>query len=192
MTMTHIRSRNLVALTAIALSAITAVSCKQSDIDITNPNSALAGAVASDPTALQLLATGLLVDQRGTRTAQITNVGTFGREMYTYTPNEGRNTTHYLLGIVVGGQQKLDPSGFGTAAWQTALTALGASFLNANATTRAAFDVGVYDTYAPSPDSPNGLTQATNSTLYAHMSFQSDAQVKANGSPDDRYTAKIR
>src|SRR5438874_12759876 len=117
MTMTHIRGRNIVAVTAIALSAVTAVSCKQSDIDITNPNSALASAVASDPTALQLLATGLLVDQRGTRTAQITNVGTFGREMYTYTPQEGRNTTHYRLGIVVGGQQKLDPSGFANGSW---------------------------------------------------------------------------
>jgi len=317
--------------------AVSAVSCKQADIDITNPNVALAGAVASDPTALQLLATGLMVDQRGTRQAMITNTGTFGREMYTYTPNEGRNTTNYLVGIIAGGQQKLDPGGFangswggnygalrdifnfkntinastaltaaqksaslgfaetlealmlfeivqtrdtvggiteikenpfdlapfvtrdsmykyvlntldaaatklaaggtafpftlapgfgaavggaafnttagfaqfnralkakasahyataggGAAAWQASLTALAASFLNASATTRTAFDVGVYDTYAPSPDTPNGLTQATNSTLYAHMSFQADAQTKANGSPDDRYTAKIR
>jgi hypothetical protein len=83
-------------------------------------------------------------------------------------------------------------AGGGATAWQAALTALAASFLNAGATTRAALDVGVYDTYAPSPDTPNGLTQATNSTLYAHMSIQADAQKKANGSPDDRYTAKIR
>jgi hypothetical protein len=316
---------------------VSAVSCRQSDIDITNPNVALAGAVATDPTALQLLATGLMVDQRGTRQAMITNTGTLGREMYTFTPNEGRNTTNYLVGIIAGGVQKLDPGGFangswtgeygalrdiynfkntinasaaltaqqksaalgfaqtlealmvfeivqtrdtlggiteiqanpfdlspfvtrdsmykfvlntlddaasklsgggtafpfnlapgfgtavagaafntpagyllfnralkakaaahyataggGSAAWQASLTALAASFLNASATTRAAFDVGVYDTYAPAPDTPNGLTQATNSTLYAHTSFQTDAQTKANGSPDDRYTAKIR
>ena len=334
MTPTLMQMRTLLGA---AVLTIAAVSCKQSDIDITNPNSALAGSVASDPTALQLLATGLLADQRGTRQAQITNTGTLGREMYTYTPNEGRNTTHYLIGITVGGKQKLDPSGFangswggqygtlrdifnfkntinasaglsatqksaalglaetlealmvfevvqtrdtlgaiveiqedpfllspfvsrdsaykfvlntfddaaaklaaggsafpfklspgfgtgvagldfstvsgftlfnralkakaaahyataggGATAWQAALTALAASFLNAGATTRAALDVGVYDTYAPSPDSPNGLTQATNSTLYAHMSIQADAQKKANGSPDDRYTAKIR
>jgi hypothetical protein len=317
--------------------AVVAASCRQSDIDITNPNSALAGAVAADPTALQLLATGLLVDQRQTRQAMITNTGTLGREMYTYTPNEGRNTTNYLVGIVVGGVQKLDPAGFangswggnyntlrdlfnfkntinassalsaaqksaalgfaetieaqmllevlqtrdslgliveikdnpfellpfvtrdsgykyvlntlddaatklaaggtafpfnlspgygtavaganfttptgfalfnralkaraaanyataggGSAAWQAALAALSASFLNASATSRAAFDVGVYETYGASPDTPNGLTQATNTTLYAHMSFQADAQLKANGQPDDRYTAKIR
>jgi hypothetical protein len=326
--------RKLVAAAALAA---TAAGCRQSDIDISNPNSALASAVATDPTALQLLATGLFTDQRGTRTAQITNVGTFGREMYTFTPNEGRNTTHFIIGIQVGGVQKLDPSGFangswggqygtlrdiynfkntinkstalsaaqksaalglaetieaqmlfeviqtrdtlgaiteikenpfdlapfvtrdsvykyilntlddantklaaggsafpfnlppgygsavagtnfntpatfalfnralkgkaaayyatsggGAAAWQASLTALAASFLNAGATTRTAFDVGPYETYAPSPDSPNGLTQATNTTLYAHMSFQTDVQTKANGQPDDRYTAKIR
>jgi hypothetical protein len=320
--------RKLLGAAALAVSA---VSCRQSDIDITNPNVALTGAVASDPTALQLLATGLITDQRGTRSAMITNAGILGREMYTYTPQEGRNTTHFLIGIVVGGQQKLDPTGFangswsgqysllrdafnfkatvnslpllsaaqksaaigfsetlealmifeiaetrdslggiteihddlfalapfvsrdsmykfalnmlddgaaklaaggtafpftlppgfagfntpatftqfnralkakvavhyatrggGAAAWQAALTALSASFLNAAATTRTALDVGVYDTYAPAPDTPNPLTQQTNTNLYAHMSIQADAQLKANGQPDDRYTAKIR
>jgi hypothetical protein len=328
MTTTHTQMRKLLGAAALAVSA---VSCRQSDIDITNPNVALTGAVASDPTALQLLATGLVTDQRGTRSALITNAGILGREMYTYTPQEGRNTTHFLIGITVAGKQKLDPTGFangswggqytllrdalnfkatvnalasltaaqksaaigfsetlealmifeiaetrdslggitdvkadpfvlspfvtrdsmykyalnflddaatklaaggtafpftvppgfagfntpatftqfnraikakvavhyatrggGTTAWQAALTALGASFLNAAATTRTALDVGVYDTYAPAPDTPNPLTQATNTNLYAHMSIQADAQLKANGQPDDRYTAKIR
>ena len=331
--MTHIQMRNLFAA---AICAAALAGCSKSDVDITNPNSALASAAASDPTALQLLATGLMVDQRGTRAGIITNTGILGREMYTYTPQEGRNTTHFLIGITVGGKQELDPAGFasgswggefgairdiynfkntvnassrtaaekagalafaetmealmqfeilqtrdtlgtitdveanpfdlapfvsrdsgyhyalnllddaatklgqagatfpfklapgysaavagaafdtpatfllfnralkarievnyatlggGSAAWQAALTALGQSFLNANATTRAAFDVGVYDTYAPSPDSPNGLTQATNTNLYAHMSFQADAQLQASGQPDLRYLAKIR
>jgi hypothetical protein len=329
--------RTSIGAAAVAALAIGAISCAESAIEISNPNVAQAGQVATDPTALQLLATGLFTDQRGTRQAQITNMGTLGREMYTFTPQEGRNTTNYLLGITVGGVQKLDPAGFangswggqyttlrdifnfnafvtaqatltdqqkqaaigaaqtleammifellqtrdslgvviemstdpfailpfvtrdsaykyvlntfdaaatklsaggtafpftmppgfgaavagaafntpagylqfnralkakaavyyatlggGTAAWNAALSALSASFLNASATTRAQFDVGIYDTYAPSPDSPNGLTQATNTNLYAHMSIQRDAQNKANGSPDDRYTAKIR
>ena len=334
MTPTHTQMRRLLGLAAVA---VVAGACSESAIDISNPNVASAGAVAGDPTALQLLATGLLVDQRGTRQAQITNTGTLGREMYTFTPNEGRNTTHYLQGIFVGGKQELDPSGFangswtgqynalrdiynfkktidasaglsaqqksaaiglaetieglmvfellqtrdtlgviveikenpfdlapfvsrdsgykfvfgilddaasklsaggsafpfklspgfsasvagqafdtpstflkfnraikakaavhyatlggGAAAWQAALSALSASFLNASATSRTGLDVGVYDTYAPSPDSPNGLTQATNTTLYAHMSIQADAQKKANGDPDDRYTGRRR
>jgi len=333
--MNRTQMRKLIGV--VTLAAV-AASCSEKQIDITNPNDALATSVATDPTALQLLATGLMADQRSTRIAQIQNTGTLGREQYTYTPNEGRNTTNFLIGITVAGVQKLDPAGFangswggqytlirdaynfintvgasaslnaqqkaaatgfaetlealmifeivqtrdtlggiteiqddpfklspfvtrdsmykyvlgtlddaaaklssagatpfpfklapgfsasvagqsfdtpgnfirfnralkakaaahyataggGAAAWQTALTALSASFLNAAATKRAEFDVGVYDTYAPSPDSPNSLSSATNTTLYAHPSYATDVQKKADGSPDDRYTAKIR
>ena len=328
MTSTPTLMRRLVGAAAVV--AIVAA-CSAKDLDLNNPNSPTVGGANADPTALQLLTTGLIVDQRTTRSPFITNAGVLGRESYTFSPTEGRNVTHPLIGIVVGGVQKLDPTGFatgpwtqpyaalrdvfnykttinahptlsaaqksaalgfagtiealmvfeivqthdtlggiteikagptdlapfvsrdsmykfilgtlddaigklaaggaafpftlpggfagfntpanfakftqalkakaaahyataggGTAAWNTALTALSASFLNAAATTRAAFDVGVYDTYAPSPDTPNPLTQATNTNLYAHMSFQADAQLKANGAPDDRYTAKIR
>src|SRR5665213_2591724 len=93
--------------------------CSKNDINLNNPNSALASAVASDPTALQLLATGLMTDQRGTRNGFIQNTGIFGREMYNYTPQEGRNTSTYLVGVVINGQQALDPaSGFaGSAIW---------------------------------------------------------------------------
>jgi hypothetical protein len=316
-------------LGAAALAIVSA--CNATDLNLPNPNNATITGASADPTALQLLATGLFSEQRGTRAGMISYVGRLGRESYIFTPQEGRNTTHFLLGAVINGVQKLDPTGFavapwagqygllrdifnfkntvngsttlstaqksaaigfaqtleammlfeiaqthdslggiteikavaselapfvsrdsmykymintldaaatglaagaaafpfpvppgfagfntpstfvqfnramkakvaahyataggGTAAWQASLTALQASFLNAGATTRAAFDVGVYDTYAPSPDTPNGLTQATNTDLYAHMSFQADVQLKANGQPDDRYTAKIR
>lgn len=319
------------AFSAIALVTFIA-GCKATDLNIVNPNSATVNGANADPTAMQLLATGLIVDQRNTRTAFITNAGTFGREMYNFQPTEGRFVTHPLIGIVVNGVQKIDPTGFavgpwnaeygtmrdvfnfkntvtanatltaaqksaaigfaetidalmvleivqthdslggiteikadptalspfvsrdsmykyvlgelddaatklaaggtafpfklpsgfagfdtpanyakftqalkaraaanyataggGAAAWNAVLTALQSSFLNAGATTRAAFDVGVYDTYAPSPDTPNSLTQATNTNLYAHMSFQTDVQLKTDGvTPDDRYTAKIR
>jgi hypothetical protein len=315
-----------------AVLAIVVGACSNSDLNIKNPNSPDVTGATADPTALQLLATGLLVDQRGQRSGFITNAGVLGRESYTFTPTEGRNVTHPLIGIVVNGVQKLDPTGFatgpwggdygtlrdiynfknsvnklatltpaqksaalgfaetleaymlfeivqthdtlggitevkddpkalapfvsrdsmykyilntlddataklaagstafpftlpsgfagfnapatfkqftqalkakasthyataggGATAWQAALTALGNSFLNSAATSRAALDAGVYDTYAPSPDTPNPLSQATNTNLYAHMSFQSDVQLKADGvTPDDRYTAKIR
>ena len=329
MTSIHIPMRHV--LSALALATMVA-GCSNSDLNIKNPNSPTTEGAASDPTALQLLATGLLVDQRATRSPFITNAGVLGRESYTFTPTEGRNVTHPLIGIIVNGVQKLDPTGFatgpwaleygslrdiynfkatvnalplltapqkssaigfaetiealmlfeivqthdtlggiteikadpkalspfvsrdsmykyilntlddattkllaggaafpfnlpsgfsgfntpatfakftqglkakaaahyatsggGATAWAASLTALGNSFLNAGATTRAAFDVGVYDTYGSSPDTPNPLTQATNTNLYAHMSFQADAQLKADGvTPDDRYTTKIR
>lgn len=319
------------ALGAIALVTL-AVGCKATDLNLVNPNSATVAGANADPTAIQLLAQGLIVDQRNTRTAMITNAGVLGREMYNFQPTEGRFVTHPLIGIVVNGVQKLDPTGFavgpwtaeygtlrdvfnfkstinanatlnaaqksaalgfaetiealmvleivqthdslggiteikadptalsqfvsrdsmykyvlntlddaatklaaggsafpfklpsgfagfdtpakyaqftqalkarsaanyataggGATAWNATLAALGSSFLNAGATTRAALDVGVYDTYGASPDTPNSLTQATNTNLYAHMSFQTDVQFKADGvTPDDRYTAKIR
>jgi hypothetical protein len=324
--------RRTLARTLLAGAALVAIgACDAANLNVANPNNATVEGASADPTAFQMLATGLLVDQRSTRAGMITYTGILGRESYTFTPQEGRNTTHYLIGIVVNGVQKLDPTGFapapwggqygtlrdvfnfkattaahptlttaqkaaalgfaqtiealmlfeiaqghdslggiteikanptdlapfvsrdslykyilntldagatslaaggaafpfalhsgfagfntpatfaqfnraikakaaahyataggGAAAWQASLTALNASFLNGAATSRAGFDVGVYDTYSASPDSPNNLTQATNTSLYAHMSFQADAQAKANGSPDDRYTAKIR
>jgi hypothetical protein len=318
-------------LIGAAALAVVVASCSAEQLELTNPNSPTIDGATADPTALQLLATGLMVDQRGTRQGFITNASVLGRESYTFAPTEGRNVTHPLIGIVTGGVTKLDPTGFavgpwggqygalrdvfnfkktidaasalstaqkaaaigfaqtiealmlfeivqthdslggiteikesafdlapfvsrdsmykfvlntldaaatnlgnggtafpftlapgfagfntpatfaqftqalkgkaaahyataggGTAAWQASLTALGRSFLNAGATSRAQFDVGVYNTFGAAPDTPNGLTQATNSNLYAHMSFQADAQLKANGQPDDRYAAKIR
>jgi len=84
-------------------------------------------------------------------------------------------------------------SGGGTGAWQQALTALQGSFLNATATTRAQFDVGVYQIFSTAAgDATNGLSTATNSNFYAHMSFQQNAELKADGSPDNRMTAKHR
>ena len=329
--MTPIHMPMRTAFGAIALLTVVA-GCKAADLNIPNPNNPTVAGANADPTALQLLATGLIVDQRGQRSGFITNAGVLGREMYNFQPTEGRFVTHPLIGIVVNGVQKLDPTGFqtgpwggeyttmrdvfnfkntvnangslsaaqksaavgfaesiealalfdivqthdtlggitevkadptqlapfvsrdsmyhyilntlddattklnaggtafpfnlpsgfsgfntpatyatfvqaikakaeahyataggGATAWAAVLTALGNSFLNAGATTRAAFDVGVYDNYGPSPDVQNPLSQAINSNLYAHMSFQSDVQFKADGvTPDDRYTAKIR
>lgn len=322
--MRTVRSRAIIA----SLLTVAILGCSDSSLQITNPNAITPEAAAGDPQALQLLATGLTIDYRGGRGGFISEVGRFGRESYIFTPQEGRNTTHYLIGIA--GANKLDPTGFavgnwstqynalrdnynfrnavskssltaaqksaalgfakvlqaaelleviatrdtlgaivdvkdnaaelapfvsrdsvykfilatldsgitalgagGTAfpftltggysgfntpstfaqfaqglkaraaayyatsggpasAWQTALSALSSSFLNAGATTKAAFDVGVYHTYGPSPDATNPLNLVNNTDLYAHMSFQADAQIKADGSPDNRYVTKIR
>src|ERR1043166_6701529 len=112
--MTHTPMRNLIAAAAAAAAL---AACSQSDLNVTNPNSATASGAAADPTALQLLATGLMVDQRGTRAGLISNTGILGREMYNYTPQEGRNTTNYLIGITVNCKQELDPAGFATGSW---------------------------------------------------------------------------
>lgn len=311
----------------VTLSALAA--CSSDQLEITNPNTPTVAAAAADPQALQLQATGLLRQLRNGRGAFITSTGRFGREAYVYTPQEGRNTSAYLIGI--SGSNRIDPAGFavenwatqygnlrdifnfknsagastvlsaeqknaalgfaktlealellyvistrdtlgliveikqnasdlagfvtrdsaykyilgtlddasanlaaggsafpftmhsgfsgfntpstfrqfnraiaaraaayyatsggGSAAWQRALTALSASFLNTGATTRAALDVGPSHPYSGSSgDAVNPLNATTNTDLYAHMSFQADVQKKANGDNDDRFTAKL-
>jgi starch-binding outer membrane protein, SusD/RagB family len=314
-----------------AVVIVSLAACDAKDLDISNPNSATVEGATADPTSFQLLATGLLADQRNLRSGMITWQSAVGRESYSFQPTEGRPATQPLIGIVVGGIQKLDPTGFAVApwagqyqtlrdvfnfktavaastllptqksaangfaqtieaimvfdviqthdtlgaivqikenptelspfvtrdstykfilgtldaaianlnaggaafpftlhsgytgfntpatfvkftqaikgkvashyasttsnaaAWQTSLTAINNSFINPAATTRAGLDAGVYVTYGTSPDSPNGLTQATNTNLYAHMSYITDAQLKADGvTKDDRFTSKIR
>jgi starch-binding outer membrane protein, SusD/RagB family len=319
--------RNRIFTAAVCAGALTG--CKQSDLNLLNPNSATITGANADPTALQLTATGLLSDYRGIRTGQMSGLGRIGRESYVFTPQEGRNTTHYLIGITVGGKQELDPSGFitatwsysslrdnfnfrnavsvnasltatqksaalgfaktleaatmleiiittdtlgaitqiladptqsapfvsrdsvykyilasldsaktalaaggpafpfalhsgfagfntpatflqftnaiearaaadyapiggGAAAWQKAQTALAASFLNMSATSAAGMNVGVYHIYSSATgDQLSGLDPVTNTTLYAHTSFQTDAQLKADGTPDNRFLTKI-
>ena len=51
--------------------------------------------------------------------------------------------------------------------------------------------MGVYHVYGASPDVSNGLNMVTNTDLYAHPSITTDANLKADGTPDNRYLAKI-
>jgi hypothetical protein len=89
--------------------------CSADSLTVPNPNSPTVAGAGADPNALQLQATGVLRQLRGGRGAFITATARFGREGYIYTPNEGRNTSHYLIGL--SGQNKLDPSGFATGVW---------------------------------------------------------------------------
>jgi starch-binding outer membrane protein, SusD/RagB family len=323
--------RNVIAA---ALLVATVASCKQSDLNITNPNNATVAGALADPTAFQLLATGIQVDFRSTGTCRIGGgtIGMIGRESYSFSPQEGRPVQNSLIGVVINGVKKLDSGGFatgcwsgpyntlrdlynfrntiagsttltaagkaaalgyaqtieaaslmeivatkdtlggiteikanatelapfvtrdsmykyilntfdagatnlaaggaafpftltpgyngfstpttfaqfnramkaraaawyatsggGAAAWAQVLAALQASFLNPTATTRAALDVGVYATFGVAPDTPNGAAASTNTTTYMHMSFQTDAQLQADGKTlDNRFTSKIR
>ena len=107
------RNRILLA----ALCAGTLAGCSDKPLQLTNPNSATILGANADPNALQLTATGLLSDLRANRAGYISQVGRLGRESYIFTPQEGRNTTNYLIGITVGSKQELDPAGFITAIW---------------------------------------------------------------------------
>ena len=99
----------------LSLAAVALAACSSDRLEITNPNTPTVVSASADPQALQLQATGLLRQLRNGRGAYIFDFGRFGRELYIYTPQEGRNTSHYLTGIV--GANKLDPSGFAVGQW---------------------------------------------------------------------------
>lgn len=333
MTITHnsgasqMTKQTMRTLGALSLASLSLAACSKDTLNITNPNTPTVAAASADPQALQLLATGLLRQNRNSRGGFITETGRFGREAYVYTPSEGRNTSAYLIGI--SGQDRLDPAGFavgswggpygnlrdafnfkntvagstltaeqkraalgfaktiegielltvvatrdtigavvqinkeatdlaafvsrdsvyrflqnvldeaaadlsaggaafpfslnsgftgfntpatfrqfnramaaraaayhataggGAAAWTRARTALDASFINVNATSATAYNVGVYHPFAAAPDVTNPLATATNTDLYAHMSIDADAPLKADGTKDNRFLAKI-
>jgi hypothetical protein len=107
-----------------ALMALTLAACSDTQLSITNPNSPTVAAAAGDPSALQLLATGLMANYRSGRAGLIMDTGIFGREAYYYFPTDGRYITHYLTGISVGGQQVLDPTGFASGDWSGQYNAL--------------------------------------------------------------------
>jgi starch-binding outer membrane protein, SusD/RagB family len=102
----------ILGLTGVAMLA---AACSADPLSIPNPNSPTVAGASADPGALQLQATGITRQLRGGLGGYITTVARFGREGYIYTPNEGRNTSHYLTGL--SGQNKLDPSGFATGVW---------------------------------------------------------------------------
>src|SRR5689334_18052905 len=102
----------------VAALAAALVGCQASDLNVPSPNSATVAGATSDPTALQLLFTGLFSDIRGQRANMIQESMVFGREGYTLSPQDGRFATVPLIGVVVGGVTKIDPAvGFANNPW---------------------------------------------------------------------------
>jgi len=105
-------------LLSLAAAAVLMTACNSDVLNVPNPNSPTVEGASGDPGALQLQATGILRQLRGGFSGAggfVTVTARFGREGYIYTPNEGRNTSHYLIGL--SGQNRLDPSGFAVGVW---------------------------------------------------------------------------
>jgi hypothetical protein len=79
----------------VATAAVLAIPACSEPV-VANFNSPTVEAAGSDPSSLQLLATGILSQLRGTVIAEDLSTGILAREAFNYTPTEGRNTTHYL------------------------------------------------------------------------------------------------
>jgi hypothetical protein len=77
--------------------------------------------------------------------------------------------------------------------WTDALNSLGESFINTAGTTPAALAVGAYHVYSTtSGDAINPLFDAAPRALVAVPSFLTDAQKRADGSPDLRASTKAQ
>lgn len=100
---------------SLVAAAVLGTACSSDVLNVPNPNSPSVDGAAADPNALQLQATGVQRQLRGGRSGYITVTARFGREGYIYSPNEGRNTSHYLIGLA--GANKLDPAGFAVGVW---------------------------------------------------------------------------
>jgi hypothetical protein len=82
----------------LALLGLTLAGCSTDRLMVPNYNSPTGDDVANDPGALQLTANGIVAGARGNLGSWISGTGRLGREAYSYTPTEGRNTTTWLMG----------------------------------------------------------------------------------------------
>ena len=98
--MTDIRMRHrrgaAIGLAVASLAVLGA--CNAERLEVPNYNSPTPGGAASDPAvALAQASRGILTQARGLSTGPITQFGIYGRETFNYTPQEGRNTSGYLI-----------------------------------------------------------------------------------------------
>lgn len=106
------RMRHLALLGALSLGL---AACNTERLEVPNYNSPTTEALARDPLGIQLLATGILVSERGALAGFNRDVGIFGREVYNYFTTDGRNVSHYLVGLA--SPQRLDANGFASGNW---------------------------------------------------------------------------
>src|SRR5688572_21821147 len=109
----HMKGRVSIAMLAGAL-ALGAGACGD-PLNVPNYDSPTVEGIGGDPNGVQLLATGILYNQRNQMAGFARDVMIFGREGYNYFQTDGRNVQNYLVGIP--GPQRLDPSGFASGNW---------------------------------------------------------------------------
>lgn len=106
------------------------------------------------------------------------------------TPPTFREVNQALLARVQVYRMKLDGQPLDPTLADSAIAALGGSFLDPTASSLTALDVGAYHVFgAGSGDRTSGLVDPD---LYAHTSIRTDAQLQADGvTPDARFVRKV-
>jgi hypothetical protein len=89
--------------------------CSADRLLIPNYNAPTTEGVSKDPSGVQLLASGILANERNQLPGMNQDFGIFGREVYNYFATDGRFISNYLTGIP--GPQRLDPNGFASGRW---------------------------------------------------------------------------
>jgi hypothetical protein len=106
------RMRSVALLGALTLSL---GACSSEKLNVPNYNAPSVDALSKDPNGIQLLATGILVAERGGLAGLTRDFGIFGREVYNYFTTDGRTVSNYLIGLA--NPQRLDPGGFANGNW---------------------------------------------------------------------------
>jgi hypothetical protein len=106
------RMRSVALLGALTLGL---GACSSEKLNVPNYNAPSVDALSKDPNGIQLLATGILVAERGGLAGLTRDFGIFGREVYNYFTTDGRTVSNYLIGLA--NPQRLDPGGFANGNW---------------------------------------------------------------------------
>lgn len=101
----------------VAGAFVLVTACNADRLTLPNQNTVTQEEAAGATGVLQLQVAGVLRRLRGGRQNFITTTARFGREGYVYTPNEGRFTSNFLIGLP--GENRIDPAGFAAGAWTT-------------------------------------------------------------------------
>lgn len=109
-----IRMKHGFTYAAIAAALAAATACSD-PLGVPNYNNPTVDGIGKDPNGVQLLATGILYNQRNQMAGFSRDLMIFGREGYNYFTTDGRTVSNYLEGIP--GPQRLDPSGFANGNW---------------------------------------------------------------------------
>jgi starch-binding outer membrane protein, SusD/RagB family len=81
-------------LTRLLAAAVVVLAGCGRELDITNPNAPTEGGALTNPRdAVSRLVAGVLATYRGNRGGQINGLGSYGRETYNMTPQDGRSVT---------------------------------------------------------------------------------------------------
>lgn len=110
-----LRMRTIMKLTLSGALLFGATACSVDSLTIPNYNAPTVAGLAGDPAGVQLLVTGILVNERNNIGQPIMDFGQFGREVYDYFPTDGRTQSNYLIGIP--SPQRLERAGFASGGW---------------------------------------------------------------------------